>query len=158
MRKLGLFLAVAAVLFAPVAAIAQSVGTYTEDNGAVRNRIGTAAVTVPSADTTLAVAPSATSAVAASLVLKASAGNLYSLNLTTGATAGYVLIFNLTSNPADGAVTPVKCLPVSANSGIAWSWRDMPLAMSTGITVVFSTTGCYTKTESATAFISGEAK
>lgn len=90
-------------------------------------------------------------------VLKASAGTLYGLDVTTGAAAGYVMLFNATSAPGDGAVTPIKAWVVSANSSLGISYiPGPPLAFSTGITAVFSTTGPFTKTASATAFFSGE--
>ncbi len=99
--------------------------------------------------------PSVSTAVESNRVLKASAGNLYSLDVTAGATSGYVLIFNATSAPADGAVTPLYCWPLGANQSLSRSWNSPPAVFSTGITAVFSTTGCFTKTASATAFISG---
>lgn len=102
--------------------------------------------------------PSASTAVETGRVVKASAGNLFGLNVVTGATAGYVLIFNTTTIPADGAVTPVKCYAIATNTSLDLNLRAAPLYLSSGITVVFSTTGCFTKTASATAFISGDAK
>ncbi len=98
-----------------------------------------------------------TSAAASSLVLKASAANLYRVVVTSGASAGYVMIFNATSAPADGAVTPVDCRAIAANASLSISYADAPARLTTGATVVFSTTGCFTKTASATAFITGMA-
>ena len=63
--------------------------------------------------------PSATSAVASNLVVKTAAGNLYGWRVTAGASAGFVLLFNATSAPADGAVTPLDCIPVAANASMA---------------------------------------
>jgi len=111
----------------------------------------------PSASATSGLSTSASSAVASSLVLKGSAGNLFAVNVSSGASAGFVLIFNATSAPADGAVTPAKCYVLAANTTLALQWTT-PVQFGTGITVVFSTTGCYTKTASATAFISGDYK
>lgn len=114
---------------------------------------------LPSAAASAGITPVVTSAVANNLVLKAGAGNLYGFQVTSGASAGYVMVFNATSAPADGAVTPIKCMALAANSTIGVDYRSgPPPVFSTGITVVFSTTGCFTKTASATAFISGEAK
>lgn len=104
-----------------------------------------------------AITPVVSSAAESGHVLKASAGSLYGLNVTTGASAGYVLIFDATSAPSNGAVTPKKCYYVPSVSTLGASW-DVPAAFATGITVVFSTTGCFTKTASATAFFSGEVK
>lgn len=106
--------------------------------------------------TATGLTPSTTTAVASNQVLKASAGTLYGGSVTA-TVAGYLLIFNATSLPANGAVTPVKCLSVpagqtvsfSADSGTAW-------VFSTGITLGFSTTGCYMLTASATAFFTGQ--
>jgi hypothetical protein len=111
----------------------------------------------PTSSASLAITPVVTSAVASSLVLKASAGNLYSVTLTTGATAGLLMVFNATSAPADGAVTPVYCVDVAATSTVAINFIPGPPAQfATGITAVFSSgTNCFSKTASATAFISG---
>lgn len=106
--------------------------------------------------TAMGLTPATTTAVASSQVLKASAGTLYG-GAVTATVAGYLLIFNATSLPANGAVTPVKCLSVpagqtvsfSADAGTAWTF-------STGITLGYSTTGCYTLTASATAFFTGQ--
>lgn len=103
-----------------------------------------------------AIVPTATSAVASVLVVKASAGNLYEWRVTSGASAGYVMLFNATAAPADGAVTPVDCVVVAANATVG-SGTIIPERYSTGIVVVFSTTGCFTKTASATAYIRARA-
>lgn len=119
---------------------------------------GAYAVGAPSAAASVGVAPTVTAAVNSAVVGKASAGNLYGFNVVAGASAGFVLVFNAISAPADGAVTPVKCLPLAANAGLDQNYRSLPVAFTTGITVVFSTTGCFSKTASATAFISVDAK
>jgi hypothetical protein len=111
----------------------------------------------PTATASMGIAPVVTGSAAANLVLKAGAGNLYSFQVTSGASAGFVLVFDATSAPADGAVTPKKCYQLAANGTLGASWiPGPPLNFATGITVSFSTTGCFTKTASATAFISGE--
>lgn len=115
-------------------------------------------VAAPDAGALAGVAPVASAAVSGGVVLKASAGNLYGFNVTSGASAGYVLVLNTATVPADGAVTPLRCFTLAANTSIEASWRAAPLYLTPGITVVFSTTGCFTKTASATAFISGDAK
>lgn len=102
--------------------------------------------------------PVASGAVSGGIVGKASAGNLYGYNVVAGASAGFVLITNTTTVPADGAVTPLKCIPLAANTGIDVNLRGQPVFFSTGISVSFSTTGCFTKTASATAFISIDAR
>ena len=105
---------------------------------------------VPTTNAAAANALTSSGAAQASNVLKASAGNLYSLTITTGATAGYLMIFNATSAPIDGAVTPAYCSQAPANMTSAIEW-SIPVRFGTGVTAVFSTTGCFTKTESATA-------
>lgn len=105
---------------------------------------------VPTSNATAANSLTSSSAAQASNVLKASAGNLYSLTITTGATAGFLMVFNATSAPIDGAVTPAYCSQAPANMTSALEW-SIPVRFGTGITVVFSSTGCFTKTESATA-------
>lgn len=103
-----------------------------------------------------AAVPKNSAAAESSHVFKATAGTLFGLSVTSGASAGYVLVFNATSAPADGAVTPVACYQLPASQTIGIAFTPFPLAMSTGITAVFSTTGCFTKTASATAFFLGE--
>lgn len=105
---------------------------------------------VPTSNAGAALAQTASGAAESNNVLKASAGNLYSLTVTTGATAGYLMVFNATSAPIDGAVTPAYCAQVPANNTGAFEWA-IPARYSTGITAVFSSTGCFTKTASATA-------
>jgi hypothetical protein len=95
-------------------------------------------------------------------VLKAGAGNLYNA-YATSTVAGYLLIFNATSAPADGAVTPQNCIPGAlTQSGIyaaSINYNPGPMEIfTTGITASWSSTGCFTKTASATAFIHGLVK
>lgn len=111
--------------------------------------------TTPTVDANVAIVPSASAAVESGRVLKASAGNLYRLSTTTGASAGYLLVFNSTTVPADGAVTPLICRAIAATSTLTVSFADIPARFSTGISVSFSTTGCFTKTASETAFFEG---
>lgn len=121
--------------------------------GSVSAGTGTGAMAiVPHTSAAGAIVPTASSAVTGALVVKASAGNLYEWRVVSGASAGYVLIFNATAAPADGAVTPLDCVPVAANSAVG-STATIPERYTTGITIVFSTTGCFTKTTSATAYI-----
>lgn len=105
---------------------------------------------VPTANAGAAIAETASAAAEASNILKASAGNLYSITVTTGGTAGYLMVFNATSAPIDGAVTPAYCAQIPANNTAAFEW-SIPARYATGITAVFSSTGCFTKTASATA-------
>lgn len=112
----------------------------------------------PTATNASAITPVVSASVETGHVLKASAGNLYAVYVTTGAAAGFLMTFNSTTVPAAGAVTPVDCVPVAANSSVSIAYLDVPEAFSTGISAAFSTTGCFTKTDSATAFIHGNVK
>lgn len=100
------------------------------------------------------IATVATATAQSSLVLKASPGNFYGANATSTA-AGYLMLFDATSAPADGTVTPKKVWAVAANGSCSIAF-DLPLVMAVGITLVFSSTGPFTKT-AATCFMSGEA-
>jgi hypothetical protein len=111
----------------------------------------------PSSDAGAATLPASSSAVSSGQVIKASAGNLYSFNVTSGASAGFIMIVNSTTVPSAGAITPVKCYAIAASSSFDRTF-PMPISFSTGIVILFSTTGCFSYTVSATAFISGDAK
>lgn len=99
----------------------------------------------------------ATTAASSALVVKSQGASLYDVNIVSGAAAGYVLVIDANAVPADGAVTPALCLPVAANTGIDLNMRAEPVRFVNGVVIVFSTTGCFTKTASATAFISASA-
>jgi hypothetical protein len=77
---------------------------------------------------------------------------LRSLYVTTGAVAGYLMTFNATSAPGDGAVTPRECVYVPANTTIGLDFGETMEDYNVGLTAVFSSAGCFTKTASATAF------
>jgi hypothetical protein len=107
----------------------------------------------PTSSSSAAITPGSSSTLEASHVLKASAGNLYSLYVATTTASGWLMTFNATSAPADGAVTPVEAIQVPAESAAAISFDGSPPdRYSTGMVAVFSTTGPFTKTASATAF------
>ena len=88
-------------------------------------------------------------------VLSNAPSDLYGIQVAIGTTAGYLMVFNATSAPADGAVTPALCFNVPASTTINYS-PAYPVPFTTGIVGVFSTTGGFTKTASATAFFSGQ--
>lgn len=108
------------------------------------------------------ITPTTTAALAANSIIKASAGNLYSFEVsadsTLSAAAWWIMIYNATSAPVDGAVTPIKCYAMPSGSTALSAAFPTPVAFSTGITIGVSTTGCFTKTASTHAFISGDAK
>lgn len=128
-------------------------------NGGTPPSLGTGILgvaTAPSATAGAGIAPVVSASLEGSHVLKASAGNLYDAYVTTGTTPGYLMTFNATSAPADGAVTPIDCIQAPPSQTTAlFTLASPPEVFSTGITIVFSTTGCFTKTVSATVFFHG---
>lgn len=110
----------------------------------------------PCVQTYCAIAPTTTTAVASNQVLKAAPGNGYRYAATTGATAGWLMIIDAITAPGDGAVTPKICRAVAANTSIEIDHSTMPDKFLVGIVEVFSSTGCYTKTASATADLEGQ--
>jgi type IV secretory pathway protease TraF len=110
----------------------------------------------PSASAAAGISRVQTPVAASSLVVKASPGNLYGYTAVSGASAGYVMLFDAVAAPADGTVTPKGVIVLAANSSIVVD-RSTPIRFTTGIVMVFSTTGPFTKTASATAFLAGDA-
>jgi hypothetical protein len=102
------------------------------------------------------VIPAEAAAAAGSLVVKAAPCDLYDVNAVAGASAGFVMLFDAVAAPADGTVTPVRVWPLAANAGLQVGFHK-PLQMKVGCVLVFSTTGPFTKTVSATAFLGGAA-
>ena len=78
--------------------------------------------------------------------------------VTTGASAGFLMIFDQASAtaPSDGAVTPVDCIQVAATSSAGPPFPLTGKPYTNGALAVFSTTGCFTKTISATAYFHAE--
>lgn len=119
-------------------------------------------VPLPSSVSGAALTPVSSSALAANTVIKAGAGNLYGFQVSADSTlyaaAWWIMVYDATSAPVDGAVTPKKCYaqPLGTQSA-AYAW-PMPIAFSTGIVIGVSTTGCFSKTASTHAFISGDAQ
>ena len=100
---------------------------------------------------------------AASGVLKASSGNLFtvSADAVTATTDLKLLLFNSATLPADGAVTPYKCISFKGDgtqASLTLSWAPNALAFSTGMSAaVSSATACTTKTTTGlTPTISGQ--
>jgi hypothetical protein len=128
-----------------------------------------AASTAPAAtDPALVVAispngpsPVSASSLVANLVIKGSGGSLYSFQVSADPTlsgaAWWVMIYNATTAPVDGGVTPLKCYAIPSGVTSLSGAFIIPIVFSTGIVIGVSTTGCFTKTASAHAFISGDA-
>jgi hypothetical protein len=98
-----------------------------------------------------------TTAAASFLVAKASAGNLISVS-GSAASGSFIMLFDATSAPADGVVTPLKCWgPMAVAGPFVFSWGTGPVfGLNVGITLVSSSTGCFTKTATNASFISVE--
>lgn len=124
------------------------------------------AVSLPSADgsssvviapSTSGLGPTSSTALESSRIFKASSCLLFDFQVNTTTSPGWVLVFNSATVPADGPVTPAKAYQLPANSTLGASWAPAPpLLLGTGCTIVFSTTGPYTKAASATAMFSAE--
>lgn len=108
----------------------------------------------PSSSGAIGLASIRTTVLASSLVLKNSPGNLYDTYVTAGATPGFLMLFDSIAPPGDGAVVPVECFVIPASVTTRFNFNP-PRVYGTGITMVFSSTGPYTKTASATVFMSG---
>lgn len=101
------------------------------------------------------VTPQASQTVETSHVVPAGVLFLHGAAITTGATAGFFLILNAAADPGNGAVLPVKCMQIAANSSAGISADpDTTWDFPKGIVLVFSTSGCFIETQSATAFFS----
>lgn len=122
---------------------------------------GGASSTVTIAPTSSAgsgITPVVSTAAESNHVLKAGPGNLYSVYATTGAVAGFLMVVNAVTAPTAGgaAIAPIDCIVAPANTTTSiTSGSGPPDVYSTGITAVFSTTGCFTNTASATVFFKG---
>lgn len=106
--------------------------------------------------TSAGIVPVVSTSAESSHVIKGAPGSLYGGHATVTTVSGYLMIFDATSAPVDGAVAPKACLPITSNGtngGIAINYTT-PAQYLTGVTVVFSSTGCFTKTASATAYFS----
>lgn len=110
----------------------------------------------PTTGSGAAIPPIVSGSAESNHVICAAACNLWGASITTGAAAGFFMVFNATSAPADGAVTPIECVQIPANgSGSINFGAGPPDRYATGVTLAFSTTGCFNLTKSATAFFKG---
>jgi hypothetical protein len=99
------------------------------------------------------VTPQASTGVETSHVLGVQ--TLHGASITTGAVAGYFMLLNAAADPGNGAVQPAKCIAVAANStGVMSPDANTQWDFPKGIVLVFSTTGCFVETQSATAYFS----
>lgn len=120
---------------------------------------GTSAIgsvyTTPSANANAGIVPVKTATAASSVILKNTAGNLYGFNADSGISAGYVLVFDSATVPANGTVTPIKAYNLAATSSVEVGYSP-PIRCANGCVLAYSTTGPFTLTLSATAFLSGD--
>lgn len=112
----------------------------------------------PTNASTAAIAPLSSSAAEASHILCAGPCNVYDVSATTGAVAGFLILWNATSAPANGAIAGggganqwTNCIQVPANGSVSLFEGNIPASFSTGAVILYSTTGCYNYTASATA-------
>lgn len=122
---------------------------------------GNGIVPAPSTEALASITPIVSGALESNHVICAAACNFYSGYVTTGATAGWLLIANATSAPTAGgaAIAPISCVVAPANQTTSISGPgNIPLRASTGVVLVFSSSGCLTNTASTTAYFSGLAK
>lgn len=112
---------------------------------------------IPVSSSNTGIVGGARTSAGVALVLKASPGNFYDTSVVAPAGAGFVMVHNATAAPADGVVTPRFCAPVAANQLVTIDTGANPEWFSTGIVVVFSSTGCFTQTLTSAAFIRGRA-
>lgn len=100
-----------------------------------------------------ATTPVVSASAESSHVIKAGPGFLFSVYASNPSGTGFLMVFNSTTVPGDGAVTPIECIPVSiGNVGYINYMPGPPGLFLTGISVAFSSTGCFTKTTSPTVF------
>jgi len=103
---------------------------------------------------------SSSGALVANQVVRAAPGKLYSFEVSQdGAFAAapwWIMIYDATVAPADGAVTPAKCFAQPPGATSASYAFNVPISFGLGIVIGVSSTGCFTKTQSVHAFISGD--
>lgn len=129
-------------------------------NGANAAGMGTQAVAIaPTSASTGGITAVVSASAENNHILKASAGNLYSIYATNQtATAGFLVVINAITSPADGAITPLECVPLPASGNASINYNSGPPSVfSTGIVAVVSSgANCFTKTTGTiTAFIKG---
>ena len=106
--------------------------------------------------TTNALSSAASTALAASLVIKAGAGRLYQLTgVNTKATAQYIQVFNNSSLPADTAV-PILLAYVPSGANFSFDFGSIGRYFSTGITVCNSSTAATKTIGSADCWFNAE--
>lgn len=169
------YAAIAVLMGAAPAAAQQSVQPYVVNGGGgtspiTRCQVGTVAsgtcpmpVTISGSGSVVTLSPAtkvSSSALAANQIIVTGAHVLTSFNVSADSTlsggAWWVMIYDATTAPADGAVTPAKCYAIPSGATSISGNFTSPVSFTTGIVIGVSTTGCFTKTASTHAFISGD--
>lgn len=105
------------------------------------------------------VALSAKTTTAASSLVVPAARMLLGFTVTAS-TGGYLLIQDANTVAPDGAITPGGCFyveaPTSPSTSTTVTMANTPLGtpLSVGLSVMFSSTGCFSKTAASAQFIS----
>jgi hypothetical protein len=95
------------------------------------------------------------SAAEASHVICAGSCALTSLQVNSGASAVWVMAFDATSAPADGTVAPIKWWQLATATTLNVAWPN-PVKLNSGLVLVCSTTGPFSKTASSTCEFSAD--
>src|SRR5207302_141151 len=99
----------------------------------------------------VSVPGSSSAAAETSHVFCSSACKIYALGFPACPAGDWAMLFDATSAPADGNVTPAWYAQ-SAAAGVSADWTTHPRPVTTGATVVCSSTGPFTKTAVSTEF------
>jgi hypothetical protein len=123
--------------------------TITSFTGNEQPRVGQPQVSIlPSAAVAQAATLCTSAAVESGHICKATAGNIYWVDVySSSASPAFLMVFDSATVPADGAVTPLYCFPVTATGAVDRNFTPGPWPhTTTGISVALSSTGCFTKT------------
>jgi hypothetical protein len=116
------------------------------------------AYNVAHADTTVTptrVFPQASTALETSHVVPGGVKALHGVSVNTTVAGGWFMILNAAADPGNGPVTPLKWIQVGANQTAGLTADpDTMWAFPLGVVLVFSTTGPFTETQSATVVFS----
>lgn len=111
---------------------------------------------------TAPITSAGTLAPAASLILKAGKGSLFTLEAVAPTTVANLLFLDSATLPGNGAVSPIKCWPVTAGQLFSVAYTISAVQFLNGLVAAFSTnSSCYTLALASTVgnpFISGEVK
>lgn len=145
-----------ATIAAPLGAQTSAASVATTINGPLGTQAASAGVAV----TISKGVYTASSALAANQIVVTGAHQLVSFDVaadsTLSAAAWWIMVYDATAAPGDGAVTPAKCYALPSGTTTFNGAFNIPVNFATGVVIGVSTTGCFTKTASTHAFISGD--